>query len=123
MRYAPTVLALAIAAFGCSNCRDDLDRPSTTEITGAGESRDNALPLDQGQSAEDIETTARIRRMVGDDPSLSTDAKSARIVAKNGVVVLRGPVKNEHERQVIADIARRMPNVVRVDDKLDVDKP
>jgi osmotically-inducible protein OsmY len=36
--------------------------------------------------------------------------------------VLQGPVESEHERQVIADIARRMPNVVMVDDKLDVEK-
>ena len=111
MKYAVLALALVL---GCSRRADDLDRPSMTETT------QSLVPLDQGLSAEDFETSARIRRMVLDEKSLSADAKNAQIVAKSGVVVLRGPVKSEHERQVIADIVRRMPHVVLVDDKLDV---
>jgi hyperosmotically inducible protein len=125
---ATTVFALAPA---CQNADDGApgtmsrqkDSPPAADNTNLNErdkSGTSATPLDQGNGAADLETTQRIRRVLMADDSLSSDAKNAKVITNGGVVTLRGPVKNESERQSVAEKARTAAGSNRVDDLLDV---
>ena len=78
-------------------------------------------PMDQGGSASDRELTADIRRMVVSDDSLSTNAHNVKIVSVDGVVTLRGPVKSDSEKAMVAAKAQAAKGVKRVDNQLEVE--
>jgi osmotically-inducible protein OsmY len=45
-----------------------------------------------------------------------------KIITIDGVVTLRGPVKNENEKTTVASIARKASGVKRVDDQIEVER-
>lgn len=87
--------------------------------------KDNATltPEDQKETKEDIEITAKIRQAVVRDKSLSVNAQNVKIITRNGVVTLRGPVASEAESTKLQKIAEKMRDVVRVDNQLENKAP
>jgi len=79
-------------------------------------------PMDQGSSSADRTITQEIRKAVIDNDELSTNAKNIKIITVDGVVTLRGPVKNTAEKTTVASIARKASGVKRVDDQLEVER-
>jgi hyperosmotically inducible periplasmic protein len=56
-------------------------------------------------AAQDRELMQKIRKSVVDDKTLSTYAHNVKIIAKNGNVTLKGPVRSEEEKAAIERIA------------------
>ena len=56
----------------------------------------------QKEKSSDRELTAKIRRAVIADKSLSTYGHNVKIIVINGAVTLKGPVHSEEEKQSIA---------------------
>jgi len=126
-----TSIAVALSGAACSKTDHD-----TTQTTGAPVQKpanDTALdirdqhgamptPPDQANDKDDIETAAAIRRAVVADSSLSMDAKNVKIVVKDGLVTLRGPVKTEAERDQIEKKAMTIAGVTNVENHLDIEK-
>jgi len=79
-----------------------------------------ATPGDQGASETDRRITQEIRQAVVDDGSLSTTATNVKIITKDGVVTLRGPVKSSGEKAKIAALAQRISGVTNVDNQLEI---
>lgn len=77
-------------------------------------------PLDQESSKTDIATTARIRKGILSLEDLSVNARSVRIVTKEGRVTLRGPVGSEEERRLLGEIANRIATSGLADNRLEV---
>ena len=68
---------------------------------------------DQGRNnMSDLEIERQIRRSVVADKSLSTYAHNVKIVATNGTVTLKGPVRSEDEK---ASVAAKASSVVSAD--------
>jgi len=63
-------------------------------------------PFDQSEKAEDVELTAKIRRQIMADDSLSALAKNVKIITSDGRVALRGPVNTAAEKAKIVQIAK-----------------
>jgi osmotically-inducible protein OsmY len=57
---------------------------------------------DQGGSKADRETTAKIRKAVVDDDTLSVYAHNVKIITRDGRVTLRGPVRSTAEKASVA---------------------
>src|SRR5438552_3471451 len=55
-------------------------------------------PFDQKENDADRTITQQIRRAVTKDDTLSLSAKNVKIITVDGVVTLRGPVKDEREK-------------------------
>jgi hyperosmotically inducible protein len=81
----------------------------------------SVTPGDQGDSEADVNTTKEIRRQVVANDSFSTNAKNVKIITREGVVTLRGPVKSADEKAAIVAIATKAPGVTKVDDQLEVE--
>lgn len=79
-------------------------------------------PLDQSNAQQDVDITQKIRQAIVGKDGLSTNAQNVKIVTRDGVVTLRGPVKSPEEKSTIVAEAWRAPGVRRVDDQLEVER-
>ena len=77
----------------------------------------------QKQDKRDIKITAHIRKAVNKDKSLSVDAHNAKIITRNRVVTLRGPVNTEAESIKLQEISTKTHGVVQVDNQLEIKAP
>ncbi len=68
----------------------------------------------------DVKLVKAVRQAVVADASLSIDAKNCEIIARDGLVTLRGPVGSEKERATIVAIATQIAGPGNVTDTLQV---
>ena len=112
-----TALAGALPAFAA----EPKDADNTARNVRDRDDR-TATPMDQGGSEGDRTITAEIRKQITDNDGLSTNAKNVKVITQDGVVTLRGPVKDAQEKTTVAGIARKAAGVKRVDDQLEVER-
>ncbi len=80
----------------------------------------NTQPTAQNQSNEkaDRELAAAVRKAIVRDKSLSTNAHNVKVIAKDGTVTLRGPVRSDDEKTKVSQLTRQVKGVSNVDDQL-----
>jgi osmotically-inducible protein OsmY len=62
----------------------------------------NAKTADQQSNAKsDVDVTRQIRRAIVADKALSTNAHNVKIITRGGKVTLKGPVRNQDEKQAV----------------------
>ena len=74
----------------------------------------------QKENSNDRELARQIRRAIVKDKSLSTDAHNVKIIAENGSVTLKGPVKSDEEKQAIQSKASQIAGADKVSNELEV---
>lgn len=79
----------------------------------------NLTPGDQGNSADDIDLTQRIRKGLMDS-TYSVNAKNIKIITVNGQVTLRGPVDSDSEKTGIESLAKGIAGDSKVNNQLEV---
>jgi hyperosmotically inducible periplasmic protein len=87
--------------------------------------RDKSSPTADGQkmNATDRDLAKRIRSAIVDDKSLSTYAHNIKIVAQDGKVTLKGPVRSEEEKSAIETKATEVAGAGNVVNQLEVAPP
>jgi osmotically-inducible protein OsmY len=85
-----------------------------------GETR---TPGDPAESAADRALTQRIQQAVAADELLSAAAKNIKIITRNGVVTLWGPVDSLEEKESIGAKAQHIAGVNNVDNQLELKGP
>ena len=75
------------------------------------------------QSKEDRALTAKIRKALIDDKSLSRRAHNVTISSKDGKVTLRGNVDSDTERETVVSKAKEVAGASNVTDNLTVAPP
>jgi len=111
------VLGCGALIAGCN------DKPTTADNTKqntADASGKTTTPMDQGQGQTDIDITANIRKKLMDDSTLSTDAQNVKVITKDGVVTLRGPVDGQTEKAAVIGAAQGVAGVKNVDSQLEI---
>jgi osmotically-inducible protein OsmY len=89
-----------------------------TALNKRDRAEESLTPGDQGNNEIDRELARQIRREITKNDQLSTTAKNIKIVAANGKVTLRGPVKTAEEKSQIASIAEKVAG--SVDNQLEI---
>lgn len=85
------------------------------------ENRPTALTADdQGNSAQDVKLSAKIRKAIVSDKSLSTDAHNIKVITRNGKVTLAGAVKDSAEIKTVERIATQIAGTEKVQTQLSV---
>lgn len=74
----------------------------------------------QSNAPSDRAFTQKIRKALMADKSLSTYAHNVKIIATNGTVALKGPVKSEDEKEKVASIAAGAVDPSKIDNELTV---
>jgi hyperosmotically inducible periplasmic protein len=121
-------LALAAPAIAADTKADGTHHE--TQAVDADNTKRNArdadgktlTPMDQGESEADRTITQTIRKEVVAHDQLSTNAKNVKIITRDGVVTLRGPVKSTEEKAAIASVATKTTGVKRVDNQLEIER-
>jgi osmotically-inducible protein OsmY len=111
---------LCVSVFTLSAIAQDTAAPDNTRKNERDRSGETTTSGDQSNSQEDVKITAAIRRAVVRDNSLSTTAKNVKIITANGMVTLRGPVKNDAEKAKIAELAQSAAGNAKIDNQLEV---
>ena len=90
---------LPTAAF----CQDQSSPPTTTSPDNSAKNKAHSNTAEQQSGAtSDRMLTKKIRQSLVADKSLSTYAHNVKIIAKDGMVTLKGPVHSEDEKSAIA---------------------
>jgi osmotically-inducible protein OsmY len=74
----------------------------------------------QKETAEDRELAQKIRKSIVDDKSLSTYGHNVKVIVRNGMVTLNGPVKSEDEKKSIGAKAADVAGADKVQNELTV---
>ena len=79
---------------------------------------DNTANNKQQNTTADRELAQKIRQAIVDDNSLSTSAHNVKIIVRDGVVVLKGPVQSEDEKKSIGTKAEQIAGTGKVKNQL-----
>jgi hyperosmotically inducible protein len=93
------LILLAVSACvlaGQANAQADNTRTNQTDSSNTAATADT-----QSNASSDLNLTARIRKSVIADKSLSTYAHNVKIVAVNGNVTLNGVVRSDQEKNAV----------------------
>jgi osmotically-inducible protein OsmY len=74
----------------------------------------------QKDNRSDLDITQQIRRSIWKDKSLSTYAHNVKIIAQNGMVTLKGPVRSEEEKRAVEAKANEVAGAEKVTSQLEV---
>lgn len=87
--------------------------------------RDKGAPTadQQKMNSTDRDLAKRVRSAIMSDKSLSTYAHNVKIVAQDGKVTLKGPVRSEEEKNAIETKATEIAGAGNVMNQLDVAPP
>jgi osmotically-inducible protein OsmY len=113
--YASSVHSLEMAQAPAAQTAPDNTGRNVRDRSGT-----TLTPGDQSESEADRTLTQRIRQAVVADEALSTTAKNVKIITINGVVTLRGPVKNPQEKVMVEAKARQIAGAEKVDSQLEI---
>jgi hyperosmotically inducible periplasmic protein len=91
-----------------------------TKINQRDRNQNEPTAEQQKENSSDRQLTAQIRRAIVKDKSLSTTAHNVKIIAQNGAVTLKGPVKSEEEKQAIESKATEIAGSGKVNSELQV---
>lgn len=93
---------LPTAAF----CQDQSSPPATTSPDNSAKNKVHNHTADQqSEATSDRMLTKKIRQSLVADKSLSTYGHNVKIITKDGMVTLKGPVRSEDEKSSIASKA------------------
>jgi hyperosmotically inducible periplasmic protein len=109
---------LALGLVACDKS-ESVDRDNT-KVNERDRSAAALTPMDQGNSEEDRTITAEVRKGIVGDDGLSVTAKNVKIITRDGVVTLRGPVRSEAEKSSIERYAQNAAGVQSVDNQLEI---
>jgi hyperosmotically inducible protein len=77
--------------------QDGQSQPDNTKVNQRDKNPGEATADNQKGNADDLALTAKIRKAVMADKSLSTYAHNIKIISQNGMVTLKGPVQSDNE--------------------------
>jgi hyperosmotically inducible protein len=75
--------------------------PDNTKINKRDRDKNNPTADQQKMNPNDRELAKKIRSAIHEDQSLSTYAHNIKVIAQDGKVTLKGPVRTEDERNAI----------------------
>jgi osmotically-inducible protein OsmY len=119
-----SALAVALTA-GMSLPLLSAQQPDNTSKNKRDRAESAVTADEQGNSPEDRDMTKKIRAEIVDDKTLSTYAHNIKVITRDGMVTLKGPVRSEAEKTRIATIAAKHAGEAKVTNHIEIapDKP
>jgi hyperosmotically inducible periplasmic protein len=119
-------LGLGIVAFslavvpGHAQQSDSQAQPDNT-ANNKGDNKKGAMTADnQKETTADRELAKKIRKSIAGDSSLSSYAHNVKVIVRDGMVTLKGPVKSEDEKNAVGAKANDIAGADKVQNELTV---
>jgi hyperosmotically inducible protein len=116
-------LILFMAALGLSvvgQQQPPTTRPDNTKVNQRDRVGGQVTADQQGNSKADVDRTAAIRRSISKQKGLSTSARNAKVITLDGQVTLRGPVRDQNEKDLIGKLAAEVAGAHNVRNELEI---
>jgi len=124
LRWAGTAaLGLAGLLVCAEMARAQEPAPDNSKTNQRDRDKAAATADKQKMSPEDRELTRKIRAAITGDKSLSTYAHNIKILAQDGKVTLKGPVRSDEEKTAILSKVTGIAGEGNVTDQMDVAPP
>jgi hyperosmotically inducible protein len=122
---ALTIAVLGLAVVGLAGSgvpvfaqADPQAQPDNTKENKEARSKDVPTADQQKETAADRDLAKKIRRSITSDSSLSTYAHNIKVIVRDGMVTLKGPVHTEDEKNAIAAKASQIAGADKVQNEL-----
>lgn len=122
MRNIAVLWCLLIALNGMGVDAKEAPNADNSAQNAGAERKEAVTAEKQDNKKSDVEALAQIRKTIVDDNSLSMNAKNAKILFKNGLVTLKGPVDSEAEKSRVEELAKSCSSVSSVKNLLTIKK-
>src|ERR1700726_1331412 len=114
------VLALASAFASAQDSSAKQPAPDNTKVNQRDRNKTEPTADQQKENQPDREIARKIRRSIVQDKSLSTYAHNVKIIAQNGIVTLKGPVRSDEEKTAVEAKASEIAGADKVTSQLEV---
>lgn|SRR6478752_5608511 len=109
------IFALAMGV-SIASAKQDADNTKANK-----QSQNKMETADQAKNSNtDLQLMKKIRRAIVKDKSLSTDAHNVKVIAMDGKVTLKGPVKSDDEKKAVEQKATEIAGSGNVTDEMTV---
>ena len=95
-------------------------QPDNTRMNKRDKSQSERTADQAKNNESDRQLMARIRRDVTKDKTLSSYGHNVKIIAEQGKVTLKGPVRSDDEKRTIEEYARKYAGDGNVTNELDI---
>ena len=121
-KFVRTVLfsALLLGSWVIVGAQDASPATDNTKVNQRDRSTSEPTADQQKNAKADRELSRKVREALTQDKSLSTYAHNVKIIARNGMVTLKGPVRSEEEKKAIETKATEIAGDNKVTSNLDV---
>ena len=111
-----------LGSLGTLWAQQDAQAPPADNTKVNQRDRDKSEPTadQQKDNATDRQLAQQIRKAIIKDKSLSTYGHNIKVIAQNGMVTLKGPVKSEDEKQAIETKAGQIAGADKVTSEIQV---
>jgi hyperosmotically inducible protein len=113
-------LGTVLAMSGSLYAQDDKPtKPDNTKVNKKDRA-EGAVTADQKMNASDRELAQKVRKAITSDKTLSTYAHNVKVIAHDGMVTLKGPVRSAEEKSAIEAKAVEVAGAGKVTNELTV---
>jgi hyperosmotically inducible protein len=95
-------------------------QPDNTKVNQQDRTQGAATAGQQKENRADRDLTQQIRKLIIADKTLSTYAHNVKIIAQNGTVTIKGPVRSDDEKKAIVAKAEAVAGAGNVSNQLSV---
>ena len=94
--------------------------PDNTKMNKGDRAKGKLTADQQGQNASDRELSRKLRQSIMQDKAPSMYAHNVKIITKDTMVTLRGPVRSDEEKRAVETKAKEVTGDEKVTDELKV---
>ena len=99
--FIVTLGAFLSVAPGFAGAQDKGTQSDNTKVNKRDRASGAVTADQQKENTNDRQLSANIRKALMDDKQLSTYAHNVKIIVRNGMVTLKGPVRSEEEKKTV----------------------
>jgi hyperosmotically inducible periplasmic protein len=114
------LLTLTLGYASAQDSSEQQPAPDNTKVNKRDKNRTEPTADQQKESQPDREITRKIRQSIVQDKSLSSYAHNVKIIAENGAVTLKGPVRSDEEKTAVEAKAAEVAGADKVTSQLEV---
>jgi hyperosmotically inducible periplasmic protein len=115
-----TLAGVLVAGASALAQTPDNTQPDNTKVNKRDRQAAEPTADQQKENASDRELAKNVRRAIVKDKSLSSYAHNVKVIAQDGTVTLKGPVRSAEERKSIEDKATEVAGAGNVKNELSV---
>jgi hyperosmotically inducible protein len=120
MTILACLLTLASAFASAQDPSAQQPAPDNTKVNQRDKNKAEPTADQQKENQSDREIAQKIRQSIVQDKSLSTYAHNVKVIAENGTVTLKGPVRSDEEKTAVEAKATAVAGADKVTSQLEV---